>query len=259
MRAMVTSPKKDISIIGRRFNLIIPTIYFFAVLSLYCSSLKAQSISSYTENLRDTAMVCYDNGQFYKAIGLYTESVELLEHSYNEDSSFRHLKRIALCYYKRGLCYRAIDKHEIAVLDFYNCEAYWKEYNAITSPGSRIDKNFQISTYFMASSMFELGDYKASITELDSFLSYRDYSGFAYTLRGQAKLKLDDFQGAIKDFDSAIANGADDKGFLTYLKALAKLKSNAFDVDEACSDFWEAYNDYGYTEAKSMFSTVCID
>ena len=220
----------------------------------------AQSIFSRADSIGDTANVCYKNGQYYEGISLYTEAIELLDNSYSNDSVYSHLKLLTAYYYYRGLCFRAIDRHEAAILDLYKCETYYKQDVDIHkrwSPRLKAYKWYIISTYAIASSLFELGQYQKAILELDTFLSVHTIDG-TYSLRGQAKLKLDDFQGAIKDFDSAIENGADDKGFLTYLKALAKLKSNAFDVDEACSDFWEAYNDYGYMEAKSMFSTVCI-
>ena len=79
----------------------------------------AQSIFSRADSIGDTANVCYKNGQYYEGISLYTEAIELLDNSYSNDSVYSHLKLLTAYYYYRGLCFRAIDRHEAAILDLY--------------------------------------------------------------------------------------------------------------------------------------------
>ena len=144
----------------------------------------------------------------------------------------------ARLYYQRALCKQ--------VLDDIN--------------GSLMDYN-KVLTLFTNSSLKEReAKVGASISVADNpkrfkldNLSLADISGLAYSNRGVIKTSLNDFSGAVSDFNKAIELDPND-GELYYNKAISKYYNN--DLKGACAD-WKKAAILGDNKAAEQVANKC--
>lgn len=95
--------------------------------------------------------------------------------------------------------------------------------------------------------------YRTAANYFTRILKFRPKDAEVYYNRGECKFFLEDYQGVIKDCDIAIENESDyEKAYA--LRAQAKVKLN--DSDGACKDFYKAKK-YGYKGVGPLINQVC--
>tara|TARA_B100000809_G_scaffold174968_1_gene172264 strand:- start:119 stop:730 length:612 start_codon:yes stop_codon:yes gene_type:complete len=84
---------------------------------------------------------------------------------------------------------------------------------------------------------YQLNDYHGAIQDFNEAIALNDKNPIAYYERGKAKDKLGDFYGAVQDFDSAISE--DNKYFDAYVER-GDVKNKKLRYKEATSDYLKA-------------------
>ena len=118
---------------------------------------------------------------------------------------------------------------------------------------SQVDK-FKSQQFFdTANVYFDQENYKKVIQYCDSAISNNAENLEAYAFRGVAKYNLDNFEDAIVDFDLTLIlnNGYAE---IYYYRGICKLELGA--NDQACEDFYEAYN-LDYKEVMKLIEANC--
>ena len=129
----------------------------------------------------------------------YNEAITLLKAALTDNEDERQVCRGI------GLAYMGLSQYDDAI-------AYFERALQLSS-GTPQDIDFDIN-YYLATAYYRNGQNEDAIATYDAILALRPKEKEAYWLRGCVKLYSGDFEGAIPDFDNAIALDSDDYNLL---------------------------------------------
>ncbi len=106
---------------------------------------------------------------------------------------------------------------------------------------------------YLAKIKYKQQTYRTAANYFTRILKFRPSDSEVFYSRGECKFHLQDYQGVIKDCDLALQNDKkNEKAFI--LRAQAKVKLN--DKEGACEDYYKARK-YGYKTSDSVMSQFC--
>ena len=108
--------------------------------------------------------------------------------------------------------------------------------------------------YFKSGNVkYELDDYRGAIQDYNKAIELNPKDEIAYYNRGNAKSKLEDYHGAIQDYNKAIELNPNDKDAYNF-RGIAKFKLG--DTNGACLDFSKA-GELGLEKAYEAIKRLC--
>ncbi len=200
---------------------------FFLILSISC---RQNNASHYFKN----GSAKYQLKNYVSAIKDFDQAIEL-KSDYTD------------AYYVRALCYSNLKKYNKALNDFEKV--------------IELDPAYKDAYFNRGFYVFEkIGNYQEAINDYNMYLDLNKNgdNAFAYSNRGYAKYKLNNFDGAMQDIQESIRLNPDNS-FVYKNRALIYISLDS--LDQACQDLEYANalgfsEDYG-TEVNDLIRKFC--
>jgi tetratricopeptide (TPR) repeat protein len=247
-----------------------PALYWEQALKFY----EEGDIEKAYDNVNYVIELAADYPEGYLMRGHIYSYVEQYEDAINDFNKYEELseKINADFYYKRGWAFYGIGNYETALKDFQMLNKLRPDASSYYSIGSckselgdfegsvaaykkaiEFEPEFSMAYNNLAWAYFKNKDLKLALTYADVAIDLDETNSVAFDTRGEIKYNLEDFNGAIIDFSSALE--IDDKIKNSYLirgKSYLKIK----EMTKACDD-WEKAGKLGVAEAYELISKYC--
>ncbi len=202
----------------------------FIIFLLFSFSCRQNNASHYFKN----GSAKYQLKNYVNAVKDFDQAIEL-ENDYID------------AYYVRALCYGNLKKYDKALNDFNKVIELNPDYKDVY-----INRGFYVSE--------KIGDYQGALNDYNRYLDLNKNgdNAFAYSNRGYAKYKLNDFDGAMEDIQESIRLNPDN-AFVYKNRALIYMSLDSMNL--ACQDLEHANTlgfseDYG-TEVNDLIRKFC--